>query len=70
MRSWFSCFLAAVLCAVSLIPTPTSAYYYHGRYYRYRYHGRYYQYHYHGGYYRNRVWVVGSNGRPGYYRYW
>jgi hypothetical protein len=79
MRSWFSRFLAAVLCAVCLIPAPTSAYYYRGHYYRYRYHGHYYryynrghyyQYYYQGRYYGQRVWVVGSNGRPGYYRYW
>jgi hypothetical protein len=79
MRSWFSCFLAAALCTVCLIPASTSAYYYGGRYYPYRYHGHYYryyyrghyyQYHYQGRYYRHRAWVVGSNGRPGYYRYW
>jgi hypothetical protein len=79
MRSWISCFLAALLCAACLIPAPASAYYYHGRYYRYRYNGHYYrysyrghyyQYLYQGRYYRHRTWVVGSTGRPGYYRYW
>ena len=79
MRSWFSRFLAAVLCTVCLIPALASAYYYNGRYYPYRYHGHYYryyyrghyyQYHYQGRYYRHRAWMVSSNGRPGYYRYW
>ena len=79
MRSWFSRFLAAVLCTVCLIPASAPAYYYGGRYYPYRYHSHYYRYYYHGHYYqyryqghyyRHRAWAVGSNGRPGYYRYW
>jgi hypothetical protein len=79
MRFWFSHSLAALLCAACLIPAPVSAYYYNGRYYRYRYNGHYYRYYYRGHYYqylyqgryyRHRVWVAGSNGRPGYYRYW
>ncbi|HEY4284293.1 MAG TPA: hypothetical protein VGM62_14610 [Chthoniobacterales bacterium] len=55
---------AALLLAACLAPTPASAYYYSGRYYRYRYHGHYYRYYNHNHYYRHR------GGHPGYYRYW
>ncbi|HEY1894073.1 MAG TPA: hypothetical protein VGG52_05935 [Chthoniobacterales bacterium] len=57
-------FAMALLCAACLAPTPASAYYYGGRYYRYRYHGHYYRYYNHHHYYRHRA------GHPGYYRYW
>jgi hypothetical protein len=59
-------FAAALLCAACLAPTPASAYYYGGRYYRYRYHGNYYRYHYNHHYYRHRGWAAGRHG----YRYW
>jgi hypothetical protein len=61
--------IAAVLFVSCLVPATASAYYYHGRYYRYSYRGHYYRYHHHARYYRHRNWVVVS-GRPGYYRYW
>ena len=61
---------AVALGITCFVPAPASAYYYHGRYYRYYYGGHYYRYQYRGHYYRHRSWVVGVNGRAGYYRYW
>jgi hypothetical protein len=71
--------VALVFGAACFIPASASAYRYHGRYYPYYYRGHYYNYYYrgryyryrnNGQYYRHRTWVVGVNGRPGYYRYW
>ena len=70
MKYLFLRLFSVFLVAACLVPAPASAYYYSGRYYRYRYNGHYYRYHYHHHYYRHRGWVVGVNGRPGYYRYW
>ncbi len=79
MKNLLPLVLAVVLGVACFVPAPASAYYYHGRYYPYYYRGHYYQYydrghyyryHYRGHYYRNRNWVVGVNGRAGYYRYW
>ena len=56
------------------IPTPASAYPYHGRYYpyyygghyyRYRYQGHYYRYNYGGHYYRHRIGLSASMGVQG-----
>jgi hypothetical protein len=65
-----SAVFAVLLLATRFLPTQASAYYYHGRYYRYRYHGNYYRYHYNHHYYRHRAWVGPVYGRPGYYRYY
>ena len=70
MKNLLPLVLAVALGVACFIPAQASAYYYHGRYYRYNYRGHYYRYHYHNHYYRNRTWVVGGNGRAGYYRYW
>ena len=70
MTRLLSLMFTTVLAVVCLVPMSASAYYYHGRYYRYRYGGRYYRYHYGGNYYLHRRWVAGVYGRPGYYRYW
>jgi hypothetical protein len=70
MKNLLSLGFAVVLGVACFVPAPASAYYYRGRYYRYSYRGHYYQYHYRGHYYRHRAWVVGVNGRAGYYRYW
>jgi len=70
MKNLLPLVFALVLGVACFVPAPASAYYYGGRYYRYSYRGHYYRYHYHGHYYRHRVWVVGVNGRAGYYRYW
>ena len=79
MKNLLPLVFAVVLGVACFVPAPASAYYYHGRYYPYYYRGHYYRYydrghyyryHYHGHYYRNRNWVVGVNGRAGYYRYW
>jgi hypothetical protein len=67
MKNLLQLVFAMVLSVACFIPAPASAYYYHGRYYRYRYHGHYYRYHHLGGYYGHRVWVAGPRG---YYRYW
>jgi len=69
MKNLLRTVFALVLGAAGLVPTPASAYYYHGRYYRYYNRGHYYRYHYRGHYYRHRRWVV-VTGRPAYYRYW
>ena len=70
MKNLLPVVFALVLGVACFVPEPASAYYYHGRYYRYNYRGQYYRYHYHGHYYRHRTWVVAVNGRAGYYRYW
>ena len=70
MKSLLLSVFVVVLGGACFAPTPASAYYYRGNYYRYSYRGHYYRYHYHGHYYRHRRWVVAVNGRPGYYRYW
>jgi hypothetical protein len=70
MKNLLPLVFAVVLVAACFVPAPASAYYYRGRYYRYNYRGHYYRYHYHNHYYRHRGWVVGVNGRSGYYRYW
>ena len=69
MKNLLRAVFLLVLCFACLIPATASAYYYHGRYYRYSYRGHYYRYRYRGHYYRHRRWVVVA-GRPGYYRYW
>lgn len=70
MKNILPLVFAVVLGVACFVPTPASAYYYRGRYYRYNYRGHYYRYHYHAHYYRHRTWVVGVSGHPGYYRYW
>ena len=71
MKNLLPLLFALVLGVACFVPAPASAYYYHGRYYRYSYRGHYYPYRYHAHYYRHRAWVVGVNGgRAGYYRYW
>ena len=79
MKNLLPLVFAVVLSVACFVPAPASAYYYHGRYYPYYYRGHYYRYYnggqyyryrYHGHYYRQRTWVVGVNGRAGYYRYW
>jgi len=79
MKNLLPLLFAVLLGAACFVPAQASAYYYRGRYYPYRYRGHYYQYyngghyyryHYRGSYYRHRGWVVGVNGRAGYYRYW
>jgi len=64
MKNLLPLLFAVVLGVACFVPVPASAYYYHGRYYRYSYRGHYYPYRYHGHYYRHRAW------RGGYYRYW
>ena len=70
MKNLLPLVFAVALGVACFVPAPASAYYYGGRYYRYSYQGHYYRYHYHRHYYRHRTWVVGVNGRAGYYRYW
>jgi len=79
MKNLLPLLLAVLIGIACFIPAPALAYRYHGRYYpyyygghyyRYRYQGHYYQYQNRGHYYRHRGWVVGVNGRAGYYRYW
>ena len=79
MKNLLPLVFAVVLGVACFVPPPASAYYYHGRYYPYYYRGHYYPYYYgghyyryryRGHYYRHRTWVVGVNGRAGYYRYW
>jgi len=70
MTRLFPLMLTVVLSVACLVPIPASAYYYHGRYYRYRYGGHYYRYYHGEHYYLHRRWVLPVYGRPGYYRYW
>ena len=79
MKNLFPLVFAVVLGVACFVPASASAYYYRGRYYPYYYRGHYYPYYYgghyyryryRGHYYRHRAWVVGVNGRAGYYRYW